>query len=173
MDTGLSPRGKGRRAFCISPSCPELQQRVLLLTVGPVHQDVTFRARSVSCPLQKSLAQCGCLGGWGGGPSCRKTGLNVPITAGVPLKWRVRLAPADGHLRPAAYRLCVWVALRLCVLPFPMSWLPLLASCLPFPPSVVPGSHGFSQRAGRVSLLVRDFVTQAQSNAILSPGRNA
>ena len=68
---------------------------------------------------------------------------------------------------------CVWVALRLCVLPFPMSWLPLLASCLPFPPSVVPVSHGLTQRAGLVSLLVRDFVTQAQSNSILPPGRNA
>jgi hypothetical protein len=64
MGTGLSPRSKGRATFCISPSYPELQGRELVLAACPVHQEATFRAHSVSYPLQKSLAQRGCLGGW-------------------------------------------------------------------------------------------------------------
>lgn len=76
MDTGLPPRGRGRTTFCISPSCPELRGRKLHLAACPVHQDSTFRAHSVSYPLQKSLAQRGRLGGWG--PQLQEDGSQCP-----------------------------------------------------------------------------------------------
>lgn len=120
--------------------------------------------RSVFQPLQKSLVQPGCLGGWG--PQLQEDRSQCPY-----YDWSVSEVEGEaGRSRqpPETQSAgCVWVALSPplsqchgCLLRLPLTFPTLSCSCLP---------HGLTERAACVVSMVRGFVTQTQSSSSLPP----
>lgn len=146
------------------PFLPRALWEGLLLADCSGLQGATVRAYSVSQPLQKSLAQPSCLGGWGSQlqedrSQCPYYGWSASEVEGEagPSRQPPETQCAD----------CVWVALSpplsnvmAASFGFLLTFPTLSCSCM---------SHGLTQRAGRMSLLVRGFVTQAQSSSNLPP----